>query len=257
MTGRIRPLLIWLGPHNVGDARLRWRRSTEGTTQLELLIGTDPERAPRKINRWGYLAETQCGTNAGLIGLMTESDEASLEEAQTRVEVPGATGPPFKVIRSTLAGVEARTEIVSLRPASPVAYRQLDSVLAMLPPPGPPRAARMEAGVSPGFLDAIAGLLRDSVVHLQMTGRAVPTLRRTYVYGGRLYDVTLSNGTVLFVAGAGGRSLQSDFEVRNRSTGEVSRFQITYGSSGDLAEAPLRVVYRPRWWLELELTLRG
>jgi hypothetical protein len=27
------------------------------------------------------------------------------------------------------------------------------------------------------------------------------------------------------------------------------------GTTGDLAGVPLRIVYRPRWWLELELTL--
>ena len=42
---------------NIGDGRLTWRRGPDGTIGYELLVGSDPARTPRQINRWGYLRE--------------------------------------------------------------------------------------------------------------------------------------------------------------------------------------------------------
>jgi hypothetical protein len=30
---------------------------------------------------------------------------------------------------------------------------------------------------------------------------------------------------------------------------------MTYGTEGPLAEVPLRVIYQPRWWMQIELTI--
>jgi hypothetical protein len=102
-------------------------------------------------------------------------------------------------------------------------------------------------------------MLHDTAAGFQQTGRATPSLQRTYVYDGRLYDVTLTGASLPEITIRGRthpRPLQADFTVRNRSTGEISAFQIVYGSTGGYADTPLRVIYRPRWWLELELTLK-
>ena len=38
-------------------------------------------------------------------------------------------------------------------------------------------------------------------------------------------------------------------------TGEVSEFSMTYATDGPLAELPIAVTYRPRWWMEIQFTL--
>ncbi len=84
MTARVRPLLFWIGKDDVGDAVIARRRDADGIG-YSLLIGSDPERAPRRINRWGYIDEEIRGDEATLIGLMTESDEESIGEAEAHV----------------------------------------------------------------------------------------------------------------------------------------------------------------------------
>jgi len=44
-------LLFWIGRSNVGDAIVT-RTAAPHETSYSLLIGSDPDRAPRRINRW-------------------------------------------------------------------------------------------------------------------------------------------------------------------------------------------------------------
>ena len=57
VDARARPFLFWIRKSNIGDGRLTWRRGPDGTIGYELLVGSDPARTPRHINRWGYLRE--------------------------------------------------------------------------------------------------------------------------------------------------------------------------------------------------------
>ena len=78
ISARVRPLLVfWISRSGVGDAVVT-KRQGPSETGYSLLIGSDPDRAPRRINRWGYINEEMRGGEATLIGLMTESDEDSI-----------------------------------------------------------------------------------------------------------------------------------------------------------------------------------
>ena len=64
IAARVRPLLLfWIGRSGVGDAVVTKRRGPSETA-YSLLIGSDPERAPRRINRWGYIDEEIHGRRA-------------------------------------------------------------------------------------------------------------------------------------------------------------------------------------------------
>jgi len=63
LTARIRLLLPWLNFRNVGGGRIVWTEGLNGVNVLELLVGSDPTRAPRRINRWGYLSERINGSS--------------------------------------------------------------------------------------------------------------------------------------------------------------------------------------------------
>jgi hypothetical protein len=54
LSAAIRPLLFWVGAKNVGGARIVRRHDGAGRKGYELLLGSDPARAPRRINRWGW-----------------------------------------------------------------------------------------------------------------------------------------------------------------------------------------------------------
>ncbi|HEX6945253.1 MAG TPA: hypothetical protein VF196_03600, partial [Casimicrobiaceae bacterium] len=62
MSGAVRPLLFWVKRDDIGLARIVWRRGSDGSRGYELLVGTDPARAPGSINRWGFVTEEALGS---------------------------------------------------------------------------------------------------------------------------------------------------------------------------------------------------
>jgi hypothetical protein len=257
VRGRVRPLLIWTGRHEVGEARLKRGQSSGGDQSLELLIGTDPERAPMHLNRWGYVAEATCGPAAHMLGLMTQSDEERLDDA---VNLDGQSGGrPFKAIRTTLVDGVATTELFRMAPADNPSYKQVDALLARLPETRGGRRLAVPTGAEFGFLHAIAGVIHDSADSYRRNGRA-PMQKRRYVYSSTVYDLTAKFSPLNTLA-VNGRTyasvLEGSFEVRNPTTGDVTAFRVAFDPRSADAEIPLRVLYQPRWWLEIELSLEA
>lgn len=256
---RVRPFLVWIGHTQVGDARFRWFEAGEQQRQLELLIGTDPDRAPMHVNRWGYIAETTCGDETALVGVMTDASEATVDDAKAGARQSAGTGRPLKAIRGEVARGESRARIMWVTPSQAVTYRDLASVLGQFPTSGVERHVALAAGTSPGFLNALSSLIHESVVAFRQSGQPGPERSLAYVYADRVYDLRLRKQTVAREFRVGTRAfaepIQGAFDVKNRVTGEQTSFRITYATDDGAAETPLRIVYQPRWWLELELVL--
>lgn len=255
---RVRPLLFWIRRDNVGDARLTWSAAPDGAARLELLIGSDPARAPMRVNRWGYIAETACGAATTVVGVMTESDEQSVEDARARVSDGGHA---FRAIRAVITPAESVASVTRLQVAEPFTYRDLDRLLRRLPNQGGVnRRLTLGEDVHQGFLMATAALVHDTAASYRRAGRtgADPAASRAYVHGDRVFDLRVRGSGVVqperrTVASA--PLLETEFEVRHRASGDTSTFRLTYAPGGPLAEVPVRIVYRPRWWFEAELQL--
>lgn len=257
VAARVRPLLFWIGRDNVGDARIVLRTAHDDTREYELLIGSDPRRAPFAINRWGYILERVSRNRLTLVGVMTESDEDNVEQARARVSSVPTKTSRFKAIRARVHAGEAEAAVQrALLPAAPT-MRDLDHVLAAFPESGmPPQRVSLPAGVSGGFLSTVAGLLDESITTYHRTGRPASRMQRGFVHGTSVYElVLLSSETVAYGTGAETvRALDSQFEIRSNSR-VVSRFRMTYGTEGRHNRVPLRIVYRPKWWFEAELKI--
>ena len=76
LTARIRLLFIWISRAGIGAGKITWSESNDGASGLALLIGSDPAKAPMRINRWGYILERVSGSCAELVGVMTEADDS-------------------------------------------------------------------------------------------------------------------------------------------------------------------------------------
>ena len=250
IAARIRPLLVfWIGRSSVGDAIVT-RRLSPGEATYALLIGSDPDRAPRRINRWGYIREEIRGAEARLIGLMTESDEDSIEEAEANIRKQAHGDHPFKIIRATVDGEQAQSVVTSIGAPYDYSFRQLQTVLDLAlreSPQGKPRTIRLPPGTRPGFLAALADAMHT------------PTGPIAYVYHGRIYELRRTDARTipdLRIAGASyGRAIAADFTTTSTHDGEQTRFSMTYGAEGRFAQVPLTVSFRPRWWMEVNLTL--
>ena len=251
MLAKVRPLLFWITKDDVGMARVSWRGNDAGAFGLDLLIGSDPLRAPRNVNRWGYIAEEVNGSNARMVGVMKQSNEQSVAEAEKQLGVEGKQGFTYRAIQGTADAREARAGVTSVNVARDLTYRDIDSLLSMINGAGSgaeSRSVALPAGTRPGFLVAL---------HDLVTGKAKSTV--PYVYYGMFYDLAMKGSSLQKTATIDGHRYtnvaKSDFEIRNRSNGEVTKFQLTYGTEGELAGVPIHAVYQPRWWFEVQLFL--
>ncbi|PYR23447.1 MAG: hypothetical protein DMF94_01325 [Acidobacteria bacterium] len=250
ISARVRPLLVfWIGRSGVGDAIVTERLSP-GEATYALLIGSDPDRAPRRINRWGYIKEEIRGADARLVGLMTESDEDSIEQAEANLKAQAHGNHPFKIIRATVNGEQAQSFVTSIGAPHDYNYRQLQTVLDLVlreSPEGKARTIRLPPGTRPGFLAALADAMR------------LPAGPIGYVYHGRIYELRRTEARQipdLRIASASyGRAIAADFTITSTHDGEQTRFSMTYGTEGRFAQVPLTVSFRPRWWMEVNLTL--
>ena len=123
------------------------------------------------------------------------------------------------------------------------------------------RTLELPPGTQKGFLVAMDALVRASAGPCRSANNAgardvgaIP-----YVYNRTIYDLSLLScnyepqlrtETGTFTDVVDGR-----FQVKNRTTKDETRFRVSYGISGELRGVPVRAVFRPRWWMEIELLL--
>jgi hypothetical protein len=259
VDARARPLLFWIRKQNIGDGRLTWRRGPNGAIGYELLVGSDPARAPRQINRWGYLREESAGDTALMFGIMSHSDERSVEDADkstTRTD----SAHTFKALRQFLTGSQAQVTLSDIRVQKDLTYSDLDTLLSVVPAaPTKTKTVAIAQWTSPGFLTAAASLMEEGRAAVGEATKA-QHLIRIYPYNGELYELQLRSLDRIDRYTQEGRSFGSAirglFRVRNRTTGEETPFAVVYGIEGDLTGVPLLISWRPRWWLEIECVIR-
>lgn len=278
MNARVRPLLLfWINASNVGDAVVT-RRQVNDEADYSLLIGSDPARAPRKINRWGYIEESVRGSGARLVGLMSRSDEESLKEAEANVGKEGSGSHTFRTIQATIDGGQARSVVTSVSAPVDYTFWQVGTVLDLArreSTQGQARVIPLPAGTRPGLLSALAEIMHTHVEQAHASGAGAGAgdgasanaaagavtvgAPMKYVYHGKLYELratrvrtipSFRNGTRVY-----GRAIATDFEIKNLASSEVTPFSMTYGADGAFSAIPLAMSYRPRWWMQVDLVL--
>lgn len=263
MSAKIRPLLLfWIGRDNVGGARVRWRQGPDGERGYDLLIGSDPKRAPREINRWGFILEESRGAETSVLGVIRKGDDDSLEAAKADVAKDGQAGYAWKMIQGRSDAQQSVATVTSTRVSSNYSYRDLDTLLDTLVRfPGPPKVKKVAIppGGRAGFLTALADLVHDTVEAVRRDARAPGRKAVSYAYYGYQYDLTRTSSAIRMKATYGARTyprlVQADFEVRERGDSWSESFSLVLGIDGDMAEVPVFVSYQPKWWLKADMVL--
>jgi hypothetical protein len=261
LSAAIRPLLFWIGAKNVGGARIVWRE--DGGTQrgYELLLGSDPARAPRRINRWGWVREDAGPEGGTMVGVMNRSEDDSLDQAKAGMARDAKAGRfLFKVIRARVEDGGARAESTTVFAPQDYTFRQLGDLQQFVEAAKPqPRVKKggLPPGTRPGLLFALADLVGAGVDAARAPGNAWPQPRKVqYTFDAGVYDLTVSSWERVEQARYGGRTygklVRLEFESRNLAKDTTERFVLACGTEGPLAGVPVFVRYQPKWWFKVE-----
>jgi len=257
LSAAIRPLLFWIGAKNVGDARITWRADGDGRKGYELLLGSDPARAPRRINRWGWVREDAEGSRATMTGLMNRSEDDSLDQAKAGLQSKGSY--LFKLNRARVEDDTARAEATTLHAPQDYTFRELDELLRFAEAANPaPRvkAGRLPPGTRPGLLFALADLVRAGVDAGRTPGTRPSPSKVQYTFNASVYDLAITSWKRVARASYGKRTYEKlvrvEFESRNLEKGTTEHFTLACGTEGDLEFVPVFVRYQPKWWFKVE-----
>jgi hypothetical protein len=252
IIGKVRLAVVWASRDDVGSARMTWR--DDGTTStLALLAGSNPEHAPRNLNEWSYLREELRSDRAEVFTLRSLGSEEITATAPAVV----ADGSMFGVSCSSIdeRDVLSAQTTVSGRGAT---YWMFDRLLEQIVVARSWQARRMArpAGAAAGFLTALQQALRLG----RSDARAVTSMPPlVYVYNNTLYDLRARESVALGRTKVGGRTfdrlIRTDFTVRNHATRDITQFRVTYCPDGEGTPLPVQIVFRPSFWMRVELRL--
>ena len=255
MAGKIRVLLLWVGRDDVGSGVIKWRGGGNDKA-IELLIGSDPKRAPSQLNKWGYLVEEMRGGESSVVGLISQEHDDRLSDVKADLKRRKDLRA-FDTIRGYAATVEGTARVGTLYAPSHLTYQDADVVLKDVLADmslAVKRVAR-RGNVRPGFLTSLTELMDASI------DKKTDNRRIQYIHGDRLFELRLLETTPLARFERDGRVWQD--VIRGRfETGEAgnrsgTRFELVYGASGALTGIPILISYQPKWWLQVDLVLNS
>lgn len=250
IVGKVRLLFFWVGADDVGAARITTRREGDAAT-IALLIGSNPEKAPRRVNEWGYIHEAVRGDSADVFGVRSTLDADSIDEAEAKL-ARGADPALFAAMCSTVTAHSADAYVTSVRVQRNVTYRHFSQLLdaVALSERWQQRRAARPADAEPGFLTALDSAIRESTRAARAGGRTRAARPVAYVYKGGVYDLELRRTHAVAPD-----LLRGEYTVRNRRTGDTTAFTVTAGIRGALENVPVAATYQPNWWFKIELQL--
>jgi hypothetical protein len=259
MSAAIRPLLFWIGDSDVGGARIVWRKGENGRLGYEFLLGSDPTRAPRKINRWGFVREELREGGAVQMGLMRKTEEKSVEEARAQVGYEGEY--IFKAIHTEIADGQARAENTVWRVENDYTYHDIGELLRLIrtEPQNPPsiNEASMPPGTHPGFLFAVADLVDRAVAAATREPRELLKKETTrFNFNALAYELRLRKTKWQESKKYGDRQytnlVRVDLESYNPKLKTTEKFTLAVGTEGQWKGVPVYVKYQPKWWFKAE-----
>ena len=272
MTARIRLLLFRVGADDVGGGYIRRSRSTidPDVRLTQVLFGSDPAKAPRRINYWGAATEALNGRSSALLGFMKAARSGSSSEAEADMRRQKDQGKhSFEAILSIVHNDRAVSRVVrpfadtdfSLHQLSRVqelSIRHLNEEVSVKELQG----TDLKCPIARGFLQAI-----DELNEYALNSGTVPR-SLCYVYNARNYTLTLEGRTKVSSKNIRIQPrnrpridrtyrdlIETRFSVFNHKSGERSSFQLLLGTQSGLRGVPVQIVHQPNWWFQVVLNL--
>ena len=250
IVGKLRMAVIWSKHDDIGTARMTWR-SDPNSSAMTLMVGSDPQRAPRSLNKWGYLREEVRSDRAEVFTVRSLGGS----EASSATDYTAAEGPLFGASCSSIGNTDV-TGAKTTVSAAGVTYRMFDRLLdrIALAPQWHGKHTTRPAGADAGFLNALQHVIRTG--RTDSTAKASPI---AYIYNSNIYDLTIQGSHQLGRTTVGSRTfeqlIRTDVAIRNRTTEEISKFAVTYSPDRAGTPLPIQIFCQPNFWLSVELRL--
>jgi hypothetical protein len=277
VTAAVRFLLFWVSRDDVGQGYIQMgaMSGTPAMETIQLLMGSDPAKAPLGINRWGAASEVWGPEEHSSVffGFMkaSESDSAAAARAELSKE-KDEQKYRYNAIISRTSGGRAFSAVVPISSPTDFTLHQLPLAQQMVlqelrAHARPPRV--LDVGLLEGCSTGVGFLFAvRELIGSMLNGNKIP-MTRCYVYHARRYLLTVSDSesvremrVSLKLHGNAGkvertyRDLQkADFTALNTQSNQRTDFQVTYGSSGALRGIPVQIQYQPNWWFRVTLNL--
>lgn len=250
VNGKVRMLLFWVGRDDVGGARIRWE-SSPGGSSFALLAGSNPDRAPNRLNQWVYLREETLADDARVFVLRSLTDAESAISPHVAV----LDGPQFGASCASLTAAAVRTAATTVTVTQGLTYDRFGWVLEQIAdsPGWTAQSSDRPPGAEAGFLTALERLIDGPQ---PAPGRSI-----AYIYNHIAYDLTVVRVEWTGPRTIGGREyaqlVGADVALRNRITRNVTRFSVTFDPDDATCPVrlPVQIVYQPNWWLKIELNV--
>jgi hypothetical protein len=289
MTARVRLLLFWVGKDDVGGGYIRRGRLSQDPASdvIELLIGSDPAKAPRAINRWGAASEiahkpsgsgqgVESSTFFGFMKLSSGTSAADMEKELAREKRGGSF--LFSAIINQGERNFDFAKVVPFSSETDFTIHQFDQAKSMvfdrlLGPEGHLKEIDskevLACGRREGFLESVAELV-ESAVNGKETGRETTPPSLCYFYNGVHHQLTLAQVTKVPSESVKlalrdephdyFRSYQNlvlaRFENFDQTTRKKTEFELLLGTEGSLRGVPVQIRYQPNWWFQAILNLK-
>ena len=278
MTARVRLLLFWVGSDDVGGGYIRRSSSTADSNVrlIEVLFGSDPAKAPRRINHWGAATEAFDNRSSSMLGFMKSAKTGSASDAEAEIRRQSEKGEhPFDALLSIAQPDRAfarKTSLISdtdldihhLAKAQELAVHQLQRQGKVRELSGP----ALQCAGGRGFLQTIDDL---TVLALHRETPGATPLSRCYVYNAKNYTLTLKRAERVaskkieyqLKRSKKGQKVEKtyadlmdlEFVVLNQASEERTEFRMFVGTNGNLRGVPIQIVHQPNWWFQVVLNL--
>lgn len=285
MTARVRLIFFWAGKDDIGGGYIRRGVSTEDPRRefFQVLFGSDPQKAPRAINRWGAGTEVSWHkepvgqahaddvTASAFFGFMKSSQGKSASEMQAELQREKDQGlHAFTGILSRVEPSRALSLKVPLQSNTDFNLHDYDSaepvMLQRLADSAQPVHSLQDASRCPRsaeFLATVAELMDAA-----LAGQPAP-VARCYVYDAQENTLTLEKITpieslpvtlrgpnkIALLNTTHKNLLQLDFVSSHKMTGKKVYFTLFFGTQGALRGVPVQICYQPNWWFQVVLNL--
>jgi hypothetical protein len=283
MTGKVRLLLFWVGRDDVGGGYIRREEGIRSPDleAIRLKIGSDPDKAPRGINRWGAATEIierdpQQGStrSAAFFGFMKATEGDSVDAVESELVAEGEESR--YVFEASINRIQPGVALSSVLPiVSPVDFhiRQLDDADRMVREQYESAfrlsnyrrlngSSRQQCQRSESFLFTVKEIIDAAVVgarapmvrcYVYNSKRLVLSLRDREAVSRERVEYELIDGTI--VQKEYRDLVELEFRVRNPATGWSTDFDLLVGTAGALRGVPVRITYQPNFWFKAILNL--